>query len=709
MYRLKPGALIEKMTVLHFVSFSTWIGLVVSMPPTTAKPEGKFESYNICNSSVCLQKAKEINESIDPCINPCDDFYAYACGGWISKHAIPESKASYGTFDVLTDELRATIRELDKKEDEKAAIQHIMKERGLESWPVTCKNGCTGGHSNWSKVLLKAGIYSVLEIYVDKDSERNFSYALQMDQISFSTVGRNQLIHPEKPENEAIIAAYKKLIITAIQFFSSNITEHQAKDLADTMVKFQGELANLTAPPEERRDIFSIYRRTTVGELQKNFSDFPLLGLLNKEFSKINVTLNTSETLELYALSYYTKLVEFLRKANRTKFFNYVGMNAILYWARHASKSFRNATFELKKAKTGVTHDIERWEKCVRIASSVMQEVVGHLYVKKKFSQEAKKEVEYLVRRLKEVFNETIRNATWMDNVTKSEAEKKLTKMRSKIAYPDWILNTTYLKQLYKHVPRFNRSSSFLSMWRAITENNWMRAMEKLRAKYDPEVDWVEGPAVVNAFYNPLANEMVYPSGILQSPFYKHGLPRSINFGAIGMVVGHELTHGFDDTGSQYDAYGGLRHWWSNRTRTQFDKKAECFVNQYGSICDEEANMTLNGKNTVGENIADNGGLRTAFLAYEKVLNEDCERKDTRLQGLEELSGEKLLFIGSAMVWCSTVRPEQLRSYIQYDPHSPDKYRVNMPMRNLPQFATVFNCSIDSPMNPNRNETCTLW
>ncbi|XP_077534684.1 neprilysin-1-like [Haemaphysalis longicornis] len=538
---------------------------------------------------------------------------------------------------------------LDDKEDDTAGIRNVMAQFGLDRWPLTCEKGCRDAHLNWSQVLLKAGIYHVLQISVGKDIKRKFSHVLQMDQPSFGAVGRNQLIYPNKEENQAIISAYKNAIMTAIQFFNPNITGPQAKELADTIVRFQGELANLTTPPEERRDVLGLYHRMEVRELQANFSDFPLLQALKREFKKIKVKLNKSETLEVYGLPYYQKLVPFLQRANSTTLFNYVGMNAMLYWGQCASRNIRNATLDFNKANTGVKEDIPMWEKCVGLASQGMPHVIGYLYVKNKFSQEAKQEVEDIVKKLKEVFNETIMNATWMDNETKLEADKKLTKMRSKVGYPEWIMDVQHLQWQYKDVPQLNRSASLLSIWKSVRDNNWMREMERLRMKYHPENEWIVGPTVVDAFYNPPANEMVYPSAILQGPLYEHGLPRSINFGAIGILAGHELTHGFDDTGSQYDADGELRQWWSNGTRTEFNKKTECFEHQYGSICDEEANMTLNGKNTVGENIADNGGLRTAFLAYQKLLNEDCERKETRLQGLEELSGEKLFFIANGM------------------------------------------------------------
>lgn len=728
------GVISGKMVIIHLTWCLAWIGLASPLPTMAARPK---ENYKICSSTVCLQRAKEIKASLNQRVNPCNDFYTYACGGWRKKHSIPESKSSYGTFNILDDELRATLRDIlgnmtlvkygkqnvtdkvailykaclahENRTDQMTVVKEIMRERGLSEWPIMSDKKCNASHSNWTEVLMKAGVSHVLGIYIGRDSKHNSSYVLQLDQISFGSVGRNQLIHPNKTENAKIIKAYKKLIVEAIKLMSPSTSKSRVKELTRDLVDFEGKLANLTAPPEERRDILKLYRRTTIKELQKNFSSFPLLSLLNREFNKINLTLNESEPLEMYGLDYYSKLETFLQKMNRTTFFNYVGLNTMLYWATTATQSIRNASFELTKATTGVKRELERWEKCVGSAKSGMPDAIGNLYVKNKFSKEAKTEVEYFVKKMKEVFQKTLRTARWMDVQTKRQAYIKLKTMRSKIGYPEWILNSTHLQLLYKHVPNFHHNSSYLSMWKSITRNNWIITLQTLRLKYDPNAHWSGGPAVVNAFYNPEGNEMLFPSGILQGAFYQRGLPRSINFGAIGTIIGHELTHGFDDTGSQYDAYGGLRMWWTNSTRTKFDKKAKCFENQYGKIFDKEANMTLNGKNTVGENIADNGGLRTAFLAYTKFRRERGKHRDIRLKGLEELSGEKLFFIANGMVWCGMERKAMLRELIQYDGHSPLKYRVNIPMKNMPLFARVFNCPSGSPMNPRRNETCSLW
>ncbi|XP_049523800.1 neprilysin-1-like isoform X2 [Dermacentor silvarum] len=428
-----------------------------------------------------------------------------------------------------------------------------------------------------------------------------------------------------------------------------NFSEEQLSRMTDALVDFEGQLANLTTPPEERRNILDIYNRTTIGELEKNFTQIPLLHMLNRQFSLVNITLTENETVEHYAMEYYSKLDEFLQCVDCNTLFNFMGLREILKWAAGASDQYRNASFELDKASLGIRVEKARWKTCVYTMNRIMPEIVGYLYVLQKFSEEAKKEVEDLVSRIMTAFNETIQNNEWMDNETKSAAQNKLAKMVSKIGYPSWLLNVTYLEQLYRHVPNLNLSSSFLEMSYYIDKNNWMRELLHLGQPYDKESVWYTGPAVVNAFYNPAANEMLYPSGVLQGVFYQYGLPRSLSFGAIGMVVGHEMTHGFDDQGSQYDAEGALKQWWTNETRAKFNEKAQCFIYQYGNITDEEANMTLNGKNTVGENIADNGGIRMAYKAYESLLQDECHGVDTRLPGLTHLSGKQLFFIAEAM------------------------------------------------------------
>lgn len=701
----------------------------------STKMKSQKGKYRVCDTKVCLQRAKLISESLNTSVHPCDDFYSYACGGWMAKHSIPASQSSTGSFDLLSDELQQTLKDIlanmapvqaGQNASYKAAVAYnaclavrtnedrrdvaikLMNESGIAQWPAHNENDDRNrSFGNSVDVLNKTRISSILQVSVTRGAENLASHIIQLDQLDFQVVGRNQLIHPQDEYNKPIIDAYKNFIRAAMKFMTPNLRDDLLTKLSSELVDFEGRLANLTAPPEQRRELKKIYQTTTIKNLQRSFSNVPLLNLLTKEFSKANVTLYENETVEIYALDYYRKLNDFLQTAKPDTLYNYAGLREILDWVTYLSKDTWNASLELHKVSSGVLEETPRWKVCVGLLNAAMREVVGYHYVLRKFSEDAKKEVEDLVSKIMVTFNETLQSIRWMDNKTREAAEEKLRKMGTKIGYPEWLFNMTYIEQLYRYVPMFLPSTAFAEMLYWIGTNSWIITMQKLRQPYNNDAEWLVGPAVVNAFYSPSANEMVYPSAILQGVFYEPGLPRSINFGAIGTVVGHEMTHGFDDTGSQFDADGALKQWWSNDTRSHFEKKSRCFEYQYGNITDSAANMKLNGKNTLGENIADNGGMRMAFKAYDKYLKNECRNAETRLSGLEHLSERKLFFISNAMIWCSLTRPESLKLQIQYDPHSPSHYRVNVPLANLPAFSTVFKCPKNSFMN--KKKRCTLW
>ncbi|XP_054931095.1 neprilysin-1-like [Dermacentor andersoni] len=359
----------------------------------------------------------------------------------------------------ITDKLAAAYNacvEVPAKEDQLKVLSKIMNHSGFGQWPIDpADKNISTVIGNCTDVLNTIPIYTLLPFYVERDVQNLTSYVVQIDQLYFETVGRNQLIHPNSTENEPIITAYKKVVKTALELMKPNFTETELSGLADTLVDFEGQLANI-----------------------------PLLNMLNKQFSKVNITLREEETVELYAKEYYSKLDEFLKCADCNTLFNFAGLREILSWAARASGSFRNASFELDKASSGVQVEKARWKTCVDTMNQMMQEIVGYLYVLENFRQEAKLEVEDLVSRLMTTFNETIQKNDWMDNQTRSAAQDKLAKMDSKIGYPDWQLNVTYLEQLYKEVPNLNLSSSFLDMSYYIEENNDMRKLLKLRQPY---------------------------------------------------------------------------------------------------------------------------------------------------------------------------------------------------------------------------------
>ncbi|KAL1469241.1 hypothetical protein MTO96_004951 [Rhipicephalus appendiculatus] len=609
-------------------------------------------TYNVCATPACVQRAQVIRDSLNTSVDPCTDFYAYACGGWMAKHEIPESQSTTSSFSLVEDELRETLRDI-------LGNMTIVEERqSVTDKAAVVYKACLAVPrlEDRPDVMLANGIGSVFSFHVARDVQKLTSYAIQLDQTFFTMVDRNEIINQTTEYSEPIIDAYRNVIKVAMRFMKPGLTDDEITVLIDTLLAFEGKLASVS--------------------------------LLRNKFRLANITLAENETVELIGLEYYRRLNTFLGSADVDTLFNYAGLRRMLKWAAAVSHDFREAAFELRRVKEGVRVERPRWQ----LASSAL---------------EAKHEVQDIARRLMIVFNESLQTFEWMDNATRTAAETKLAKMSSKIGYPDWLFNETYIEGLYRFVPQLSVNASYGEMMYALSENHGKQELLKLRKPYNKDTEWALSPAFVSAFYSPSDNEMVFPSGILQGVFYGQGLPRSINFGAIGTLVGHEMTHGFDDSDGQFDADGALKQWWTNDTRAKFMEKAKCFEHEYGSIQDMETNMTLNGESTLGENIADNGGLRLAFEAYKELLQVEYNNVDTRLKDLEEFSGEQLFFIAKAMTMCSRSRPEHLKEQIQYDPHVPSQYGVNVPLSNLPAFSDTFNCPANSIMN--RQHRCAIW
>lgn len=556
-------------------------------------------------------------------------------------------------------------------------------------------------------MLLKTGMSALFELGIARDPKKPSSHIIRLDQISFPLLGRNELMHPENKRNEASVRAYKTLIATALAIMKPSLQKKNIKVLADQIFAFERELAKRTAPKEDRNDEWKIENRTTIKELESAFPGLPLLDLLNKEFRTVNITLTENEVVSIFAMPYYASTTKLLHTTDPYTLYNYIGWRTMQKWASFASRSFREAEEAFKNVAFGYKTGTSLWKTCVRLLRMHMTEIVGRLYVTQKATPKDDKNVEAIVQSMRLTLQRRLENVAWMDKCTRKRALRKLKQMKANIGYPKWILDIGRLEVLYKNLGELNPRDPFLKIYCEISEHDRRRSLLDLRRPYNREQKWAMGPAAVNAYYDPEANNMVFPSGILQGVFYRDGVPASVNLGSIGFVIGHELIHGFDDCGGQYDAMGSLRQWWTNATRKRFKKIVQCFVDQYNGIVDKTANMSLNGRNTVGENIADNAAIRLAFQTYQAMLRRS-QARDVLLPGLQKYSGKQLFFISTAMLWCANSRKKYLEQQIQYNPHSPPKYRVNVPLKNFPAFSRAFKCTKKSPMRLWKKK-CVLW
>ncbi|XP_077551191.1 neprilysin-1-like [Haemaphysalis longicornis] len=300
---------------------------------------------------------------------------------------------------------------------------------------------------------------------------------------------------------------------------------------------------------------------------------------------------------------------------SRTTFLNYIGLRHILILAEHASTEFRNALLQLQNLTHGVRKDVDRWQECMELVDEFMAPVTGNLYVQHHFSLEAITEMEHMIQRLKYTLNDTFANTTWMDDQTRSAAAEKLEKMRSMIGYPEWLLNASVLERQYRFLPYLNVTTPFVNIWVEVKRNRQLIKLDSLRQAYNVDEILDVGPTSVNAYYDSTLNKMFLPAAQIQSLFYQQGLPWSLNYGGIGMVIGHEMVHGFDKEKHQYNGDGQKGNGWSNTSEEEFNEKAYCFVDQYANISVERVGLRISGNRTLDENIADNGGVRTAYKA----------------------------------------------------------------------------------------------
>ncbi|XP_050041864.2 neprilysin-1-like [Dermacentor andersoni] len=589
-------------------------------------------------------------------------------------------------------------------------VRDLLFRSGFPTWPVLRPSELP--YRNYTEFLMRTSLWPFFYIGVGQDLNDTTRFIIELDEMPLPVLGRDRLLNPNATDyNRRIVQAYITLIATAVKVLHPDASQYDALVVAERIFVFEAWLASMTMHPDERRDIKAIYQKLTIRELEDQVPNIPLLHGLNKVFSLANITLNETEQVAIFGMSYFKKVNDFFECIyDLTDMYNLAGWRRTFQLLLLTSKKFENAWQGVLEAAYGVRKAKPRWQYCLGKVVGTMPFVIGGMYVEKNFNVTAKNDVEMMIEKIKNTFKESLSSRPWMDNSTKEAALLKLEKMANKIGFPPWIQNDTYMEQQFRYVPHFNLSDPFFKIVLLFQDNAAIKKLLLLGKTPDKKNSWVTAPAVVNAFYNPGANEMVFPAGILRDSFYQHGLPESVNYGAIGTIIGHEMIHGFDNTGKKFDEDGRLRNWWSNSTQKQFEKKAECFVRQYSSVLSGLPNRTLNGVNTLGENMADNGGFRMAFRTLDPHLKA-FKTPDVRLPGLERYSSKQLFFISSAFVWCGSLRPDALRLQIEYDPHSPRRQRINVSLRNMKSFTSVFRCEEKGKMQfkAKSNETCVLW
>ncbi|XP_062987490.1 endothelin-converting enzyme-like 1 isoform X1 [Elgaria multicarinata webbii] len=674
-----------------------------------------------CQERKAFTKASRfIATNIDPTIDPCKDFYSFACGGWLRRHAIPEDKLIYGIIAAIGEQNEEKLQRLllrPVRRPYQASAERKVKEffRSCLDMAEIDRQGArpmleviedcggwdmaaTGRQWRWdfNELLYKTqGIYSTAVFFsltVNLDDKNSSRYVIRIDQDGL-TLSERTLYLGQDEESEKILAAYRVFMERLLGLLGAEHVEQKAKEI----LHLEQRLANITVSEYDdlRRDINSMYNKVTLGELQRITPNLKWKRLLDRIFHE---NFSEDEEVVLLATDYMQRVSALIHSTPIRVLHNYMLWRIAVVLSEHLSTPFRDAIHELAKEMEGAEKQLELGKVCLSQANKHFGMALGALFVEEYFSSTSKAKVQQLVENIKHILDRRLEELDWMDEETRRAARAKLQHMMVMIGYPDFLLNPEAIDKEYEF--EVHEKTYFKNILNSIKFSIKL-SVKKIRQEVDKSA-WLLPPQALNAYYLPNKNQMVFPAGILQPTLYDPEFPQSLNYGGIGTIIGHELTHGYDDWGGQYDRHGNLMHWWTDASYSKFLKKAECIVNLYDNFT--VYNQRVNGKHTLGENIADMGGLKLAYYAYQKWVRE--HGPENPLLWLK-YTHEQLFFIAFAQNWCIKRRSQSIYLQVLTDKHAPEHYRVLGSVSQFEEFGRVFHCPKNSPMNPSHK--CSVW
>eukprot|EP01130_Rhizamoeba_saxonica_P013454 TRINITY_DN5743_c0_g1_i1.p1 TRINITY_DN5743_c0_g1~~TRINITY_DN5743_c0_g1_i1.p1 ORF type:complete len:876 (-),score=174.02 TRINITY_DN5743_c0_g1_i1:18-2321(-) len=641
--------------------------------------------------------AQAVLSAMNRNIDPCDDFYEYACGGFLNSTVIPDSEVysskSWSTVSKANDKALQELLQGDMIDPiligfYEQCIDIDTIENNKLSLVTTYLNDIELAVNNNELTRIVAKLHKMdISIFFNPSIWVNYYNSQQpifeIDQVSLSLPSKEYYLDDE-------LSSYKLAFMKHLEnvFLLLEYSPTQAKLLANSTIYFETQLAFVSKDSVELRDPVSTYNNVTYEMLSQLSTIFQW----DLYFSDLNIDIdifkNGKSQISVQVPDFLKKLDQIIESASDETITAYVKYKFISKIYPFLHSGIRDEFFYLVKEIYGIDEQSERWEVCVDKTNKYYGELLGKEFIKEKFSSQAKEYAQNVISDIEKAFEENINNSKWMDDETKEAAIDKLRSINNKVGYPDtWTSWEDYeIKQ-----------SIIDNVFQTI-DMEWMNWINMLHTSIDRDI-WLMNPQTLNAYYLAAFNEIVIPAGILQNPFFDTGNPTAMNYGSIGAVVGHELTHAFDDKGSLFDKNGVLRSWWTDRTHEAFEEKKQCMINQYNSY--EIEGISVNGALTIGENIADNGGLKEAYNAFTSQTNKED------LEAFEELDEDKLFFVSFAQVWCTKYRKEFLISRMDTDPHSPHRFRVTGSVQNSEAFHETFECSPGDNMYP--KDYCSVW
>ena len=644
--------------------------------------------------------------AIDKTADPCTDFFAYACGNWRKNNPIPGDQARWGRFNELSERNRYLLY-VDLNNAANDPKTPLQKKYG--DFYAACMNSDLADQLGDKPVLpalqkidalsAKDQLAALVATLQVKDATPTFfRFSSEQDQKDstrqIAGISQGGLTLPDRDyyivddaRMTKIREQYKAYMVGLFKLAGDS--DEKASTEADNVLTIETALAKGSTPRVELRDPDKVYHLQPVTSFKTLAPDFQwdayLSGVPAPAISEINVA----------TPDFFKSLNEVVDQQSLDSLKSYLRFHLLNSAAPWLASSYADLSFGFfQKTLSGQAEQSARWKRCTALTDRALGEAVGQDWVKQNFPPQAKDNMEKLVAALEKALGEDIQNLAWMTPETKKEAQAKLADFRKKIGYPEhW---RDYSKLEVKRddlIGNLHRSADFEYAW----------DLQKIGKPVD-EKEWGMTPPTVNAYYDPSNNDINFPAGILQPPFYDVSKDPAVNFGAIGVVIGHEMTHGFDDQGSKYDGHGNVKNWWTPDDRKAFDERTGCEVNEYGGF-EPVPGQKLNGKLTLGENTADNGGIRIAYQALMSVLAQEGGKATT--EKLDGYTPQQRFFIAFAQVWCENRTDQAARVAARVDPHSPGMFRTNGTVQNFDQFGKAFGCKKGQPMMP--DNPCVVW
>ena len=670
----------------------------------------RYLSLLLLCGSLCLAQSNSTSSGVrfnpdmlDKSIDPCTDFYAYACGKWQAQNPIPSDRSSWGRFNELQERGENIIRDILEKysanDSKRTANEQKIGDyyQGCMDETAINKAGTAPLAAELKTIdrlkskqdlakdairLHRLGIGALFSFGSDQDFKDATQVIAEADQGGMSLPDKDYYL-----KDDAKSVDLRKKYVDHVQKMFQLLGDSADKAAAEakTVMDIEMSLAHGALDRVKRREPSNVYHKMTAKELAALSPGFEWDVYLMGVGAPYTQVLNVTEP------DFFKQLNTTLQATSLDDWKTYLRWHVLHSSAAMLPDAFVDENFNFfSKELSGTKELAPRWKRCVRFTTGDIGEAVGKEYVAQTFGAEGKERTLKMVNALEKALASDIDGISWMGADTKKQAHVKLEAIANRIGYPDKWRDYSSLKII--------RGDALGNSQRA-NEFDFQRQLNKIGQPVDKN-DWPYPPSTVNASYNPQLNNITFPAGILQPPFYDNEADDAMNFGGIGAVIGHELTHGFDDQGSQFDAKGNLSDWWTADDKKEFNSRTQCVADQYSGYSAVD-DVKLNGKLTLGENTADNGGLRIAYMA---LLATFAGKEPAPTDGL---TANQRFFLGWANVWCQNRTDAVSRMLANVDPHSPPKWRVNGTVSNMPEFREAYHCKADAPMV--RENACHVW